>query len=285
MEGQHRMVITDAQVHIWGANSPDRPWPPDGHLRVHRSVPMEKDELLRAMDAAGVDRAILVPPTFAGYSNDLVIEAALQHPDRFAVMATVALGGSNNSESLSKLRNRPGVIGIRLVFNRGLGRDMLRDGELDWLWAKAEELRLPVMVFAPGRLGEIAQIAKEHPNLRLAIDHLGLSPGLRDAEIDPVIDAVLTLATLPNVAVKASCLPSYVTEKYPFRSLHSRIRRVVGEFGSKRVFWGSDLTRLPCPYRELVTLFTEELDFLSREELEWIMGRGVSEWLGWREGN
>jgi predicted TIM-barrel fold metal-dependent hydrolase len=237
------------------------------------------------MDGAGVERAILVPPTFAGYSNDLVIEAALQHPDRFAVMATVALDGSNGSESLSRLRDQRGVIGIRLVFKQGIGQDLLRGGELSWLWAKAEQLGLPVMVFPPGRLGEIAQVAKEHPNLRFAIDHLGLSPGLRDAEIDPVIDEVLALATYPNVAVKASCLPTYVTEKYPFRSLHSRIRRVVGEFGCKRVFWGSDLTRLPCSYRELVTMFTEELDFLSREELKWIMGRGVSEWLGWRGGN
>jgi predicted TIM-barrel fold metal-dependent hydrolase len=248
-------------------------------------VPLDKDELLRAMDEAGIDRAVLVPPTFAGYSNDLVVEAAERHPDRFAVMASVALDGSNGSESLSRLCDRPGVVGIRLVFKRGLGHQVLHDGTTDWLWAQAEKIGLPVMVFPPERLGEIAEIAKQHPDLHLAIDHLGLSPGLLDGDIDPVIDEVLTLARFPNVAVKASCLPSYVTEKYPFRSLHDRIRRVIGEFGCKRVFWGSDLTRLPCSYRELVTLFTEELDPLSREELEWIMGRGVSEWLGWRGGN
>jgi hypothetical protein len=30
-----------------------------------------------------------------------------------------------------------------------------------------------------------------------------------------------------------------------------------------------------------VTLFTEELAWLSAQDKEWIMGRGLSEWLGW----
>jgi hypothetical protein len=30
-----------------------------------------------------------------------------------------------------------------------------------------------------------------------------------------------------------------------------------------------------------VTHFTEELDFLSRDDLEWIMGRGLVECLRW----
>jgi hypothetical protein len=44
------------------------------------------------------------------------------------------------------------------------------------------------------------------------------------------------------------------------------------------------LTRVPksYPYREVVTDFTEELDFLSDDELEWIMGKGLAAWLNWR---
>jgi L-fuconolactonase len=55
---------------------------------------------------------------------------------------------------------------------------------------------------------------------------------------------------------------------------------VVDAYGPRRVFRGTDLTRLPCPYRQAVTLFTEELDFLSSDDKEWIMGRGIAEWLG-----
>jgi L-fuconolactonase len=49
------MMICDAQVHIWARETPERPWPIDGPKRAHRPIPLEADELLREMDAAGVD--------------------------------------------------------------------------------------------------------------------------------------------------------------------------------------------------------------------------------------
>lgn len=78
-----------------------------------------------------------------------------------------------------------------------------------------------------------------------------------------------------------SCLPCYVDEPYPFPTLHPQIRRAVEAFGPARFFWGTDLSQLPCPYRQPVTLFTEELDFLSVPDKEWIMGRALSKWLNW----
>ena len=73
----------------------------------------------------------------------------------------------------------------------------------------------------------------------------------------------------------------HVTEPYPFRSLHQYIRRVVDAYGPQHVFWGTELTRLSCPCRQAVALFTEELDFSSNDDKEWIMGRGIAAWLGW----
>ena len=64
--------------------------------------------------------------------------------------------------------------------------------------------------------------------------------------------------------------------------MHEPLRKVVDAFSPKRVFWGTDLTKLrPGFYREAVTLFTEEMPWLSEEDKTWIMGRGVCEWLGW----
>jgi L-fuconolactonase len=61
---------------------------------------------------------------------------------------------------------------------------------------------------------------------------------------------------------------------------------VIEAFGPRRSFWGSDITRVPptCSLRQVVTQFTEELDFLSPTDLEWIMGRGLAECLGWPVG-
>jgi L-fuconolactonase len=52
------MRIVDAQVHIWAANTPDRPWPTSGRGSPHRNQPFSADDLLAEMNAAGVDRAV-----------------------------------------------------------------------------------------------------------------------------------------------------------------------------------------------------------------------------------
>jgi predicted TIM-barrel fold metal-dependent hydrolase len=115
----------------------------------------------------------------------------------------------------------------------------------------------------------------------VTVDHMGLNVRWKGKPLGPGVDVLLKFARLKNVAVKASCLPCYVDEPYPFPTLHPQIRRVVDAFGPERVFWGTDLSQLPCPYRQAVTLFTEELDFLSASDKEWIMGRALSNWLKW----
>jgi L-fuconolactonase len=86
--------------------------------------------------------------------------------------------------------------------------------------------------------------------------------------------------------VKVSALPCYSSEPYPFRNLHRALKRVIEGFGVKRCYWGSDFSRLPktCTYRQAVTMFTEELDFLSPNDLEWVMGKGIAQRLGWPAG-
>ena len=60
------------------------------------------------------------------------------------------------------------------------------------------------------------------------------------------------------------------------------MRRIFDAFGPKRMFWGSDWSKLRIPYRQVVTMCTEELPWLKGEDLEWVMGRGVCEWFGWK---
>ena len=137
------------------------------------------------------------------------------------------------------------------------------------------------MVFVPGSLPAVAVIAERHQDLKLVIDHLSLF-GVFDEAIFEQLPQVLDLARFPNVAVKASCMPSLVSETYPYPTLQRAIRQVVEAFGPRRTFWGSDVSRLPCPLIDNVRLFTEECPFLSNEDLDWIMGRAIAEWLEWR---
>lgn len=43
------MLIVDAQVHIWGADTPDRPWPPGRAAQAQKSYPVTRDLVLEGM--------------------------------------------------------------------------------------------------------------------------------------------------------------------------------------------------------------------------------------------
>lgn len=276
------MIIIDSQVHIWAPETPEKPYVRTEEVaKPHRPEPLTHEVLLREMAAAGVDRVICVPPTWEGDRNDTSLEAARLHPDRFAVMGRLPLDQPSSRERLAQWKSQPGMLGIRSTFRFGRSQNWLYDGTADWFWGGSECYHIPVMVFAPQAISKIGEIAERHPALRLIVDHMGLSSELKGKPLDPAVDKLLDLARLPNVAVKASGVPLYVTEPYPFPTLHPQIRRVVDAFGPQRVFWGTDLSHLPCPYRQAVTLFTEELSFLSASDKEWIMGRGIAEWLNW----
>ena len=275
------MLVADAQIHLWGANTPARPWPPGGAQRAHQPHAVGKDQALAAMKDAGVDRAVIVPPSWEGERNDLALEVARLHLDRFAVMGRLALEKSESRALVDSWKRQPGMLGMRFTFNTAEQWPWLTDGTADWLWPAVERAGIPLMMSVSSRLPAVDSIAERHPGLKLVIDHLGIRSGAKGEEAFAGLPQLCTLARRPNVAVKASALPCYSIEAYPFRDVHAHIRRVYDAFGPRRTFWGTDWTRLPCPWRQAVTLFTEELPWLSTSDKEWIMGRALCEWLGW----
>jgi L-fuconolactonase len=278
-------LIVDSQVHIWGADAPNRRWPPPAHglkPTPHRQVPISAAALLQDMRSAGVDRAIVVPPSWEGERNDLVLGAARAHPDRFRFAARYDLADPSAPEWISAWRRQSGMLALQLTFQTPLFQKPLIDGEIDWLWAAAERAGLPLTIYLPNALMPVIdRVARAHPGLSIVINHFGLTGSRRDDDAFTDFANLLALGKCPNVAVKASCLPFYTTQPYPFRNLHDPIRKAYDAFGPKRLFWGTDLSRLPCSYRQGVTLFTEELPWLTPSDQEWIMGRGICEWLGW----
>ena len=172
------------------------------------------------------------------------------------------------------------MLGMRFTFHNEHYRHLLTDGSTDWLWPTLEQAGIPIMIIMPDALDHLDRIAAAHPGLKVVIDHVGLSTGQGPRAFDN-LPQVCRLARHPNVAVKASGMPSLSAEPYPFRDLHPHIRTLVDAFGPQRAFWGTDLTRMPCTYYECITLFTEHLPWLQGEDLEWVMGRAICEWLDW----
>jgi predicted TIM-barrel fold metal-dependent hydrolase len=251
--------------------------------RAHLDEPLGAEKLLGWMNEAGVDAAILVPPSLEGDRNDLALAAAQKFSNRFAVMGRIDLAKPQSRTALAGWRDQPGMLGLRLTFHRPDTQEQLTDGTTDWLWPAAEKHAIPVMVHAPDGLPALAAIAQRHPGLTLIVDHMGFGRATRDANAPAGAARVAALARLPNVFVKVSALPCFSSEPYPFRNLNEPLRRVIEAFGPRRCFWGTDLSRMleHCSYRQGVTHFTQALDFLSADDLDWIMGRGLRKCLRW----
>ena len=275
------MRITDAQVHIWQADTPERPWLPGSDS--HRDKPLEADELLGEMDRAGVARVVIVPPTLDADRNDLALDAARRFPERFAVMGRLNLELPGAKEKIATWRSsQPGMLGLRFSFQRPWLTPLLAERRIDWMWQEAERAGIPIMLLTTHDMVHlIDEVAGRFPGLRIVLDHLALPTGKKDEEAFRDIDRLIAVARRPNIAVKASTLPLYTTDAFPFSRIHPYVKAVYDAFGPKRTFWGSDLTRLPCSYSECVRMFTEGLPWLKGEDLEWVMGRGLSEWIGW----
>jgi L-fuconolactonase len=273
-------MIVDSQVHIWDAESPERPWV-DGAASYAHGPSFSAEALIARMDETQVDMAVLVPPSWEGDRNDTCLDALRAHPGKFLVMGRVDVMSPMTDDQLLELSAE--MAGLRLTFRREPAVQQLMSGAVDWLWASAERLGIPIAVYAPASLDVLDDIATRHPDLKMMVDHLGLPLDVRGDRARHQVGRLCALSRHRALAVKASCLPNNFREPYPFPTIRDVVEEVVGAFGPERVFWGSDLSRLPCPYEELVSFFEHELTGLDKDAVEGVLGAGVLRWLGQKE--
>ena len=267
------MQIVDAQIHLWTNDLA-----PPHHFRA----PYPIDDALRDMAAAGVDRAIVHPPNWDPDSNDYSTEAARQYPDKFATLGWFPLDETADASQVATWMDKTGMLGLRFIAALPPISQQLDSNGMDWLWEAANERELPMGLYVhPQQLPLIGKLAARFPRMRLMLDHLSVSPFVKLPDAALHFDALLALAEHPNIAVKASAVPSMATDEYPFKSTHGLVERVFNAYGAQRMFWGTDYTRMRPSWSECVRMFTEELPFLKGSDLEWVMGKGVLEWTGW----
>lgn len=276
-----KRMIVDAQVHLWKAESPDWRWVPG--MKPQMPEPFTIEKLVPLMDAAGVDRAVIVPPSWPGDRNDYGLEAARRHPDRFRVMGRIPLKDPSSAALLPKWKEQPGMVGVRVTFLGPAGA-WLTDGTADWFWPAVEKAGLPVMFLSSGQTFRFERIAERHPQLTLIVDHMGVAGDIvKEGKLGDAIGQTAALAKFPNVSVKLSAAPNNSTEPYPFRDFTPHIKRLFDAYGPDRCYWGTDMTNGfdKATYQQRITHFTQELPFLSEQDKNLIMGRAILARLGW----
>ena len=271
------MQIVDAQIHIWGSGLPSN--------MAHRQVTsFTAEEAVGMMDEGGVNAAVIHPVGWDPNSTQMALDAVRNYPGRFAIMGSLPLEEASSRERIGEWRKTHGMLGLRYLFLSDAARAQLDSDTLDWFWTACEAANVPVAVLATDSLARLGQIAERHPGLRLTIDHLGGRGGnttLKDAAAMTHIPELLKLARLPNVAVKATGAPGYSSESYPFPAMHTYLRQIYDAFGPRRMFWGTDITKMPSSWRQCVEMFTKELPWLRAEDQPLVMGQAICDWWGW----
>ncbi|MFV0373665.1 amidohydrolase family protein [Microbacterium sp.] len=282
------MFIVDSQIHLGKEETPDRPWVPGARERIrlngHREEAFLAEEANSLMDEAGVDRALILPPSWEGDRIDYALEAAEQYPGRFGIMARIPQNDPEEGERLlHEYKDTPHILGTRLTFHRPQDRNWMIDGTNDWYWPIAEKLGIPTMVHAPIWKAELGQIAEKHPDLKLIIDHMGIMARCVDDAIGYWVQETADLHRYPNISVKVSAIPGYSTAPFPNLNIEKYVREVVDKMGPERAHWGTDITRLlghGLTWTDTIEQFTKHYTF-TEEELEWIMGKGICKVLDW----
>ena len=273
------MQIVDLQIHLW-ENARMSP--------QHRQIPTYNvDDALKEMAEAGVDAAVIHPPSTLGEAaNVQAVEAVKAHPEKFCILGNFDLQSPDREEIVRNWRQRPGMLGFRFTFNQPHQQSWWSDGSLDWFWAACEREKLPVGLLAGGHMADLGRIAERHPGLKLHIDHHGRGGGGRlrnrrcrlcqsgrDAGARQISQCRGQALGRAELFERALPLPQHPQIHPPDLSTRS---------APQRCFWGTDITRMPCSYRQCVTMFTEELPWLQGRDKELVMGEAIFDWLGWK---
>ena len=267
------MLIVDGQIHLWEKGTPSP---------QHQQAPFLVEEAIAKMDEAGVNRALVHPVYWDPDSNELAQAAVAKYPDRFRIMGWFWLDDPKGPDHVAHWLQRPGMVGLRFYFNDRHKREWVTDGTLDWLWPAAEKAGVPINLAAALFLPKVGEIAERHPGLKLTVDHMAVPPASRGASAYRFQPELRALAKHPNVAVKATGQIGYADDSYPYRSFHDELHRTFDAFGPDRVFWGTDITRMPCPWRQCVTVFTDVMQWVKGRDLDLVMGEAVCNWVGWK---
>ena len=275
------MRIVDSQVHAYERNHPGRPWV--GTL--YGPAEVTGDQMVAAMDAVGVDGAILVSPfSMYRYDASYALEVYRAHSDRFRLVKPVDPTDPAVIDAIADWAGTKGTVGIRIFLRDNVSTDPA-DPAINRVLAAAARHSLPVNLACTGRLDQAGQLAARNPDTRLVIDHLGLpQPHEPPPPAAPFADLpkLLALATCDNIAVKISGACTLSREPFPYRDIWDPLGRVFDAFGFARCMWGTDWTRAVglLTYEQGVEAF-RVTDRLSDSDRALLMGETLQRVYNW----
>ena len=275
------MPIIDVQVHAYERDHPGRPWVG----KLHGPAEVTGVDMVAAMDAVGVDGALLISPwTLYRYDASYALQVYARHPTRFGLIKPFDPASPAVVEELAEWARLAGTVGARIML---MGQDTptASDAGLARILAGGAVHGLPINVMCWDKLELFAQLARAFPHTQLVLDHLGITqpfaPPVPATPFAALAD-VIALARFDNVAIKISGACTLSHDAFPYRDLRGPLGEIFAAFGFERCMWGTDWTRAVelLSYEQGVAAFCAS-DWLSDSDRALLMGGSLTRIYGW----
>jgi predicted TIM-barrel fold metal-dependent hydrolase len=268
--------IVDTHTHVISADAARYPVDPIGGNQSDwsRAHPVDADGLVRALDDAGIAKAVVVQAsTVYGHDNRYLAASLAAHPDRFVGVYSIDAMAADAVAAIQRWQGE-GLSGFRL-FTTGT----TMPGQADWLghedsypaWAYAEAHDIPVCLqMTLQGLPALRRLLERFPKARVLLDHCA-RPDLSDGPPYRRARELFEIAEFPGVHLKLTHR-ALAAAGQGASTPADFLARVLEVYGAGRIAWGSNFPAAAGTLPELLAAALSALSTLSDADRALIFG-------------
>jgi predicted TIM-barrel fold metal-dependent hydrolase len=275
-----RVPVIDAHLHCFaGKDDPRFPYHPKGPYAPAAAATPE--HLLKCMDGAGVDFAVVVHPEPYGDDHRYLEHCLAVGKGRLKGTCLFFAGTEKIGERLAALAKKVPLVAARVHAYAPERLPPFGRPELRELWKAAGDLGLAVQIHLEPRYAEgFEPLIREFKSVTVLIDHLG-----RPMQGIPAEHLVVgKWSRYPNTVMKVSAVPD--RGNYPHRDPAPVIRKLADAFGAERLIYGGGFgaSANPESYRRERERIAGFLAHLSADDRAKVFGGTAAKVFGFKVG-
>jgi L-fuconolactonase len=266
-------VRIDAHHHFWKIGRYEYPWLVPDLKAIYRDF--GAGDLQPELARSGIDRTVLVQTISSLEETKWFLALSCQHSFIAGVVGWVDLRDPAVGDTLDELLATNRLVGIRHQVHDEPDANWLLNADVQRGLRELTRRGVPYdLLVRPPHLAASLQIAREHPNLSLVVDHIA-KPRIAQGGWDDWAGGLAALAQCPNVWCKLSGM---ITEadwaNWRPADLKPYVEHVVACFGVERVLFGSDwpVCLLAGSYDRVLAALESCLADLNPTEREKVFG-------------
>ena len=260
----------DSHLHLWDLAPGQYSW-----LKPEMGVLYDSFTAAQAhkvLSGAGVGRAILVQADDTAADNHALLAATQANDWIIGVVGWLPLEEPAKAAALlEEFRENPKFCGVRTLLHDDPRPDVLVFDSVRQTLAllAGAGIAFDVPNAFPRHLEQVAQLAKDFPELRIVVDHMAKPPRGDAAAMIQWESQLRAVAALPNTVAKMSGLHADGAE-FSARALAQVWDVALEAFGPQRIMFGGDwpVSLLGASYVETVAVAQSLIDPLSAAEAQ-----------------